>query len=59
MHSSVVCNLFSKRWSGSICEQMGGKTAFVDTLKYIVSFASSMSPQLTIKKKKKKPEDCK
>lgn len=58
MHSSAVCNLFSKRWSGSICEQLGGKAAFGDTLKYIVSSASSTKPSITKKKKKKKPEDC-
>lgn len=42
MHSSAVCNLFSKRWSGSMCEHLGGKAGFGDILKYIVSSASSM-----------------
>lgn len=41
MHSSAVCNLFSKRWSGSICEHLGVKAGFRETLKYIVSSTSA------------------
>lgn len=41
MHSSAVCNLFSKRWSGSICEHLGVKAGFREILKYIVSSTSA------------------
>lgn len=52
MHSSAVCNLFSKRWSGSICEHLGGKARFGHILKYIVYSAASMKH--SIKKKRQK-----
>lgn len=52
MHSSAVCNLFSKRWSGSICEHLRGKAGFGETLKYVGSSSSSMKHSITKKSQK-------
>lgn len=59
MHSSAVCNLFSKRWSGSICEELGGNVSVHLEILWNILFPLLLlwNPQLSLGKKN--PEDCK